>query len=600
MGISQDLIRACGSLDMHQCVFGFPADIAGALVAKNAGDSMRCSNCSTVLLDDANFCHKCGEPFPKPDAAVSAPQSIDQPGAWAHASTSPQLSINEAGQWGAHINRDDHARVWGKPAVPSDFPAWLMPGCADWWQDRGLVIWDKAAQSMECLNSQRALDLLQKLRSTTEWRSEGVPITYRLSILKGMEEKPPRRSRKRKPAEAQPAETEKPTYETVDAERFRLAPSAGEKLMAFLQEHESLLRVMAQEDEETRQRAYSDVLRFLCNATRRAELQELDLASRPLPWTRSAHEHRLVCDLPPNRATICVEENGIFWQACIEQPDRFKRESPHITHLKDALDWAEQELKKIEEEARQEAAADAATDAAAQPLPSLAETAAMLKADLSRFWIDPSRLEPERITYAVVMQLEYAPYDFKTMELSFGKLRSYDERFLTAERVARELGINLAHVIDKQYADIGLYEFTSNATYFLESLAAAQAQQLWDHSQAVAQFKAGKVKWAYYGYKEVETEYHTWLGGCASKDARQPEPSTREEHMLRRAIEETLAYALDVRRFREYRQFPSAGLEAELLTDERLLESLHRRRSRSPYVPQAAKQKSLQWLARRQ
>jgi hypothetical protein len=481
-----------------------------------------------------------------------------------------------------------------REAPPPDYPAWLKPGFLEDWYKRGLVIWDQATQSVERLGAQGALDLLEKLRSTAEWRTEGVPITYRVSRMKGNEEKP-RRARKRKRAEEPPAEEKQPEWETVDAERFRLTPDAGGKLMALIQEHEALLREIAQEEEKERERANGELFRLLSEMAHRSEVDHMDCSTRAVPWTRSPHEYKLVCDLPPNRATVYVEGDGLFWQACIEQPDRFKHESLYMLRLEDAITWAEQELKMIEEEAKQAAAQ---ADVAPAPRREVTEVAAELKTKLRRYWIDPCRLEPERITYAVIIELEYAPYDFKTTELSFGKLFYHDKRYLSAERVARELGIDPGHVAGEQYGRIGLYKLTSNVTYFREDVATAQAQQMWDRSQVLAQYKAGKVKWALYGCTELETEFSTWLGGCGAEDRPRLKPTTREEHMLHAAIEETLAYALDVKRFREYRRFPSKGPAAEYFTDDKLLAMLHERRARSPHVPRAAKLESQRWLAK--
>jgi hypothetical protein len=62
--------------------------------------------------------------------------------------------------------------------------------------------------------------------------------------------------------------------------------------------------------------------------------------------------------------------------------------------------------------------------------------------------------------------------------------------------------------------------------------------------------------------------------------------------MAELALRETLAYALDVERYREF-----LGASPDEITDEKLLKSLHRRRARSAHIPEKAKMESEKWLA---
>lgn len=62
--------------------------------------------------------------------------------------------------------------------------------------------------------------------------------------------------------------------------------------------------------------------------------------------------------------------------------------------------------------------------------------------DLAPFRIEPAALEPERITYRAVIQVERPPEYFRTMEMSFGKLFQYAKEFPNPARVARELQLD--------------------------------------------------------------------------------------------------------------------------------------------------------------
>ena len=63
--------------------------------------------------------------------------------------------------------------------------------------------------------------------------------------------------------------------------------------------------------------------------------------------------------------------------------------------------------------------------------------------------------------------------------------------------------------------------------------------------------------------------------------------------MESKALRESLSFALDVNDYRDF-----LGLSPELISDERLLESMHKTRSDSKFVPDEARRESLVWLAK--
>lgn len=82
------------------------------------------------------------------------------------------------------------------------------------------------------------------------------------------------------------------------------------------------------------------------------------------------------------------------------------------------------------------------------------------------------------------------------------------------------------------------------------------------------------------------------LGACGQTDHVWHEEENRSEFMERKALRESLSFALDVNDYREF-----LGLSAELMSDERLLESMHETRSSSKFIPDEARRESLVWLA---
>ena len=64
------------------------------------------------------------------------------------------------------------------------------------------------------------------------------------------------------------------------------------------------------------------------------------------------------------------------------------------------------------------------------------------KMDLSPYLIDPAALEPDRISYRVLIEVEHEPDFFKTMEFSPGEIFRYDEEYPTPRRLGGELNID--------------------------------------------------------------------------------------------------------------------------------------------------------------
>jgi hypothetical protein len=121
---------------------------------------------------------------------------------------------------------------------------------------------------------------------------------------------------------------------------------------------------------------------------------------------------------------------------------------------------------------------------------------------------------------------------------------------------------------------------------------AEQAQQVWNQSRMLQLFKTGEIVRGRFGYQEVETGYITLLGGCGQTDHIWHEEKNRSEFMEWKALRESLSFALDVNDYRDF-----LGLSAELINDEKLLESMHKTRSDSKFIPDEARRESLVWLA---
>jgi hypothetical protein len=342
---------------------------------------------------------------------------------------------------------------------------------------------------------------------------------------------------------------------------------------------------MADEDEKREAEVLADVYTFLIRLGRMKEAEEADLSGRPVAWVKAEKEAIWTYEYPPYRGQVKFSRNDDFWQGCVEQPDKFC-ECLLFDKFEKALSWVEEQFVALQNEPKPGATHQEWLEM------SIEELIATRGAQLAPYWIDVAALEPQRITYRVIIELDHIPESFKTLKSRFGKEIGYDEKFLATRELARELELDPYQVdIKPLLEDYGAYDIFSVASYYREDVALAQAQQLWDKCVILRQFKAGKVIRAQYGIEEVETRYRTMLGGCENSDQPIPKPVSRAEHMARLAMRETLSYALDVEGFRLY-----SGMPSKYYNDESLLVILHKTRAKSKHIPPEAQEASQHWL----
>ena len=203
-------------------------------------------------------------------------------------------------------------------------------------------------------------------------------------------------------------------------------------------------------------------------------------------------------------------------------------------------------------------------------------------------------MEPQRITYKILIDLDAKPISYKSFETICGDTYEYADRYPPPDKLASDINLDASHFqVDQPIGDhSGLYRFTSLTTYYQETSAAEQAQSIWNQSRILDQFKAGKIIRGRFGYQEVETDFLTLLGACEQANHVWGEEKNRNEFMEWKALQESLSYALDVNDYRDF-----LGVSAELISDEQLLEFMHETRSNSKLIPDEARRESRIWLA---
>lgn len=486
--------------------------------------------------------------------------------------------------WGMQFNEHSNYQRIRKGQKPEGCPEWLESHQISTWQEKGLVIWNNIDRKIETLPASETLRLLSELNSHDTWKSNGVSVTrlvHRIEI-----DLPSRK--KRKKGEPEP-DAEKTKSEAVYEKILHLPPEAGFELIELLESKKQIISRMAEQEKERAQEALRQVWDMVIGFSHKAEMNDFDFKARSFEWQKDG-DSRMICHYKTAEGRIWLAKDKIFWKTCVKR-EGHAGNSEFFVKFADAVGWVEKEIVELVNEP------DVEKEERFLSKEEIQANRIRLKAKLKNgpFWIDPARMEPQRITYKILIDLEAKPLSYKSFETICGDIYEYADRYPTPAKLANELNLDANHFqIEQPIGDnTDLFRFTSLTSFYQEASAAEQAQRVWDQSWVLQQFKAGKIINARFGYQEVETDFVILLGACGQTDRQiWREEESRNDFMEWKALRESLCFALDVKDYRDF-----LGLSAEVLNDERVLEFMHETRSESKLVPDEARKESRIWLA---
>ena len=466
-----------------------------------------------------------------------------------------------------------------------------LPDCPDWfeerqfntWQEEGLIVWNNIDKKIEALNGSYILRLLNQLESRDNWKTEGISVTKLVSEISL--EIPPRGRRKKT---EQKLSTESKNSKTYYKEMVHLPPEAGPELIELINKNKAVITNMAEREKKQFNDAMHQLIEWAMEFSRKEEVEKFDFNSRQFQWLSNT-PNRWICQHLKTEGHVCVDGTKQFWCACTKRQRKMEK-SEYFQEFSSAIEWAEAELIKLADEPEQPESSFPHDEESRKAI------LALLKHKLreSQFWIDPSVVEPSRISYKIFIEIEAAPTSFETITTRCGDTIRVKERFPGQSKLAMIINLDRDQFdFEQPLGDNSDWHLiTSLTTFYQENAVADQSQKIWNQSKITQQFKEKNIRRARYGYQEVETGYKTYLGVCDNQDNPWRIPGTRDEHMERLALQQSRCYSLDVHDFRDF-----LGFSLEDSTDEHLLETMHETRARSKYIPEGAKIKRRIWLS---
>jgi hypothetical protein len=369
---------------------------------------------------------------------------------------------------------------------------------------------------------------------------------------------------------------------------MHLPPEAGYELIELLESKKQLITQMADLEKKRFQEAMKQIWDSIFELSRKKEMGEFDFKARTFEW-QSDDAFRMICHYQAVEGRVWLAQNKYFWNTCVKREDHVSN-SHYFVKLAEAVDWVEKAIVELANERSAE------KQARIQSHEEIKANHVRLKEKLinSPYWIDPAQMEPKRITYKILIDLDSKPISYKSFETVCGDTYEYADRYPTPDKLARDINLGASNfqVVQPIGDHSDWYRFTSLTTYYRETSATEQAQSVWNQSRILDQFKAGKIIRGRFGYQEVETGFLTLLGACEKADHVWGEEKNRNEFMEWKALRESISDALDIN---DYRGF--LGMSAELISDEQLMEFMHETKSDSKLIPDDARRESRIWLA---
>lgn len=153
--------------------------------------------------------------------------------------------------WGIHINRHDN--------MPSQrCPSWARGIDQMNWESMGVIIWDKAVGKVHCLSPHQALDVLDDLKDTSDWKESPFYLGWNSYTVPFSEE-----------LRQEWKNNQNRRNDSGGMNSMALMPERTQELFLFLSSHEGEIRALADTHTKEVKKALGRVYALLINAGRK-------------------------------------------------------------------------------------------------------------------------------------------------------------------------------------------------------------------------------------------------------------------------------------------------------------------------------------------
>lgn len=182
---------------------------------------------------------------------------------------------------------------------------------------------------------------------------------------------------------------------------------------------------MAEQEKKRYEKAMGQVWDFLFETSHKKEIDEFDFKTRSFEW-QSDGDARMICHHQTAEGRIWLAEDKLFWKTCVKREGHVGNSHRFIKFV-DAVDWVEKEIVELTNEP------DVKKEGRILSDEEIKANRIHLKEKLINgpYWIDPARMEPQRVTYKVLIDLDAKPISYKSFETICGDTYEYADHSWT-------------------------------------------------------------------------------------------------------------------------------------------------------------------------
>jgi hypothetical protein len=543
---------------------------------------MFCSKCGKKIPTDSIFCLYCGT-RQVADSLPGKPENLSS-------------ISDETSNFGFVIisSKYDQEQTKKDPKIPD----WVRKFYPEF--DHCVLVWNVEFHQTYTFFAFEALDILEDCKISNQWKTEGIPVIQKSTQIN----LPSAYSKK-----ALAAKEKQSTNTTQTKEIFRINGKDAEGFVSALFAREQELEDMRDSDEKRTVTLFLHCYASIFNDFQEQEEKKIDLAYRQLKWSNEQKLH-WTCEkgtftgivksdqiyFQPPMSRISDQRKQVYspsidriainlgWKAEVKSAERNYYQGKIFTHLEEALNWVENEMLSVKDEP-----VDDTPDFEEPDVFILTED---YREKLSPYWIDPTSICPEQITYQSLILLSCKHESSEIYTCLSGKQIEINQKYPSPAGLAVRLGLDRSSVKFEQVVpDFEWYRTVSLTRFYQQQVAIDFAQELWEKSNILKMFHDDIILSAKYGYQEVETQYTVFLGECSPEDHRVSKEKSRSEYLTDLALRYTLINALDVSAYRSL-----LGISIKDFSDEDLLCRLHYLRAKCPFVSAEAIAESIKWI----
>lgn len=168
-------------------------------------------------------------------------------------------------------------------------------------------------------------------------------------------------------------------------------------------------------------------------------MNDFDFKTRSFEW-QSDDASRMICHYQTSEGRIWLVKDKLFWKTCVKREGHVGN-SNQFVKFAEAVDWVEKEIVNLANKP------DVKKEEGILCEEEIKANRIRLKAKFINgpYWIDATQMDPQRITYQILIDLETKPISYKSFESICGDTNKIADRYPTPGKLANDIHLDAGH-----------------------------------------------------------------------------------------------------------------------------------------------------------